>query len=219
MTKASELDKGLRLSDPSAPDDEDRYYYIPRQRVPVYDAYKKVGQLLERTGSDRTWDWWISLVTADPVKDQQIVKSIPQLYRIKDSDGKEWLFYNVDLSGRDWKGNRKDFNYIEGVIEGMPEFHYEIDPSTQKVISGTTQVQDVTRKYTIPFTKAKVEELSKHFRVPLSCIIVAPDGRKHSCSLQEFRDSNYDELIDLKTGFSEYMLSRRRGQLKEGGVK
>ena len=207
--KASELDKGLKLSDPSAPDDEDRYYYIPRQRVPVYDAYKKVGQLLERTGSDRTWDWWISLVTADPVKDQPIVKSIPQLYRIKDSDGKEWLFYNVDMSGRDWKGNRKDFNYVEGVIEGMPEFHYEIDPTTNKVISGTTEVLDVTRKYTTPFSEAKVDEISKWFRHPLSCIVVAPDGRKYSVSLKQFKSMSYDELIDLVTGYGQYMKSVR----------
>ena len=165
-------------------------------------------------------EWFISLVTADPVKNQEISIVVPQLYRIKDPvTRKEWLYYNKEILGNDWQGNRKDWSTLEGVIEGMPVFHYQREPSTNKVISGTTQVLETKREYTIPFTKAKVEELSKHFRIPLSCIILAPDGRKHSCSLQEFRDSNHDELIDLKTGFSEYMLSRRRGQLKEGGVK
>jgi hypothetical protein len=82
-----------------------------------------------------------------------VKKIIPQLYRTKDPDGKEWLFYNVDMSARDWKGNRKDFSYVEGLIEGLPVFNYEIDPSTQKVISGTTQVLEVRREYSIPFSK------------------------------------------------------------------
>jgi hypothetical protein len=28
-------------------------------------------------------------------------------------------FIGVDISGNDWKGNRKDFSYLEGVIEEM----------------------------------------------------------------------------------------------------
>ena len=32
--KASELDKGLKVFEPSSPDDEERSYYIPPQRVP-----------------------------------------------------------------------------------------------------------------------------------------------------------------------------------------
>ena len=52
-------------------------------------------------------------MTADPVSQQEIRKEIPQLYRTKDpATGKEWLFYNVNLSGNDWKGNRKDFSYM-----------------------------------------------------------------------------------------------------------
>lgn len=201
--KASELDKGLKVPNPSAPDDENSYYYIPPQRIPVYKAYEKVGQSLDRSISDRTWYWWINLVTADPVKDQEIKKVIPQLYRTKDhADGKEWLFYNVELSGRDWKGNRKDWTTLEGVIERMPDFHYEIDPSTHAVISGTTQVIEVNRKYTIPFTKAAVEKILPYFKNPLSCITIAEDGRKYSCTLDEFKSMPYKELIELKTGCS-----------------
>ena len=96
-------------------------------------------------------------------------------------------------------------------MEGIPVFNYEIDPSTQKVISGTTQVQDVTRKYTIPFTKAKVDEISKYFRNPLSCIVVAPDGRKYSVNLEQFKSMSYNELIDMATGYTDFM-RQRRGQ-------
>ena len=127
--KASELDKGLRiLIDPSSNEnDNERSYYIHPERIPVYEAYQKVGQVFERTVHDRVWDWWITLVTSDPVKDQQIKKTIPQIYRTKDQStagtgtgSAEYLFYNVEFSGNDWKGNRKDFSYIEGVTEGMP---------------------------------------------------------------------------------------------------
>jgi hypothetical protein len=40
------------------------------------------------------------------------------------------------LSGHDWKGNRKEFAYVEGLIEGMPVLEKEIDPSTNEVIAG-----------------------------------------------------------------------------------
>ena len=190
--KASELDANL----------------FPPQEV--VKAYSDVGQEYERTCHDRAYqEWFYPLVTAEPVKDQQIKKSIPQLYRSKDAEGKEWLWYNVDLSGKDWKGNRKDFSYLEGVVEGMPVFNYEIDPSTDKVIPNTTQVLEVTKKYTIPFTKAKVDELSKFFRSPLSCVIQALDGRRYSCSIDEFRDMPYNELVKEKTGINEYFRSKR----------
>jgi hypothetical protein len=195
-------------------------YWIPPSQISVYKAYQKVGQVYERTVHDRVWDWWLTLVTADPVANQDIKITIPQVYRIKEpGTGKEWLFYNKEMRGRDWKGNPKDWFTLEGVTDGMPEWEYEIDPSTQKVISGTTQVLEVTKEYTIPFTKANVESISKYFKIPLSCIIIDQNGRKHSCTLEEFRDTPYDELVNLKTGLAEFMLSRRKNQLKEGGVK
>ena len=118
--KAFEIDKGLKVKDPSAPDDdEDQSYYIPPSQIPAVKAFEEVGLQYERTVHDRVWNWFVNLVTAEPVKDQEIKMVIPQLYRTKDPDGKEWLFYNCELSGRDWKGNRKDFSYLEGVIEGV----------------------------------------------------------------------------------------------------
>ena len=72
--KASELDANL----------------FPPQEV--VKAYEKVGQEYERTCHDRAYqEWWYPLVTAEPVKDQQIKKLISQLYRLKDPDGREVL--------------------------------------------------------------------------------------------------------------------------------
>jgi hypothetical protein len=209
---AKELDKGLRITDPTSTDEQEKLYYIPPQSVPVYKAYQKVGQMYERPISDRTWDWWISLVTSDPVANQEIRIVIPQVYRTKDpSTGKEWLYYNKDMSANDWKGNRKYWNTLEGIIEGMPEFEYEIEPSTNKIVAGTTQVLEVKREYTIPFTKAKVEEISKYFKNPLSCIVVAPDGRRYSVNLEQFKNASYNDLIDIVTGWAEFG-RQRRGQ-------
>jgi hypothetical protein len=59
------------------------------------------------------------------------------------------------------------------------------------------------------FTKAKVNELSKYFAEPLEFIVEDKTGRKYSCSLEEFRDLSYDDLVNLKTGFSDYMKKRR----------
>jgi hypothetical protein len=210
--KASEIDKGLWIKDPSNPDDDEIGYYIPSSQIPVYKAYQKVGQQYERSVHDRVWDWWLSLVTADSVSKQDIQIRISQLYRTKDpASDREWLFYNKEMSGKDWKGNRKDWFTLEGLTENMPEFHYEIEPSTQKVIPGTTQVLEVKREYTIPFTKAKVEEISRYFKTPLSCIVVAPDGRKYSVNLENFKNMSYNELVDMATGWAEFG-RQRRGQ-------
>jgi hypothetical protein len=212
--KASELDKGLKVVDPSSSsdDDDDHSYYIPPQRIPVYEAYQKVSPgLFERTIHDRTWDWWISVVTSDPVKNQEINKFITQLYRIKvpTDGGKEWLYYNLDMSGYDWKGNRKDWTTLEGVIDGMPVLNYEIEPSTNKIIPGTTQVLEIKREYTIPFSRSRVEELSKFCKAVAPCIVIAPDGRKYSVSLEQFKSLGYNELIDMVTGYADYMKNRR----------
>jgi hypothetical protein len=212
---AKDLDKGLKVVDTSSADgndndDDEHSYYLPPQRIPVYKTYQKVGQVYERTIHDRTWDWWINLVSAEPVANQEIKKVISQIYRTKDqATGSEYLFYNVELSGNDWKGNRKDFSYMEGVVEGMPIFNYEKSPSNNKIISGTTQVLEIVKEYTIPFKKEKVEELSIWFKNPLSCIVIASDGRKYSCSLDEFRDMPYNELVKEKTGLNEYFRNKR----------
>jgi hypothetical protein len=72
------------------------------------------------------------------------------------------------------------------MVDRFPIFNCEVEPSTNAVIAGTTQVLEVTKRYSIPFTKAKVDEISKYFRNPLSCIVIAPEGRKYSVSLDHF---------------------------------
>jgi hypothetical protein len=183
---------------------------FPRREI--IRAYEQVGHDYERTIQDRGYEQWYPLVTADPVKDQEIEQKISQLYRFKDYKGKEWLFYDITLSGRDWQGNRKEFYYREGIMENIPEFDKKIDPATNAVIPGTTQVHEMKTVYTIQFSKQKVNELSQYFTESVSFIVVDKStGRKrYSCTFQEFTDLAYDELISQKTGFADYVRLRNK---------
>ena len=125
------------------------------------------------------------------------------------------LFPHVLLSGHDWKGNRKEFPYVEGVIEGMPVFEKEIDPSTNDVIAGTTQVMEMIKVYTIPFSKEKFNEISKYFADGTFFCVVDRNGKRYSCNAKEFRDISYDELIDQKTGLTDYFKNRQRQNNQE----
>jgi hypothetical protein len=69
--------------------------------------------------------------------------------------------------------------------------------------------------FTIPFSKQKVEELTEYFSDTISFNIEERrSGRLYSCSIQEFRNMEYDELIDIKTGFADYWKSRQQQQQK-----
>ena len=90
-----------------------------------------------------------------PVKDQQIKKLITQLYRTKDPDGKEWLFYNVDIRVMTGREIERTFSYTEGVIEGMPIFNYEIEPSTNKIMRWNHTGVGSTKKVYNPIHKSR----------------------------------------------------------------
>jgi hypothetical protein len=53
----------------------------------------------------------------------------------------------------------------------------------------------------------------------MSFIVVDRSGRKYSCSLDEFKDLPYEELVNLVTGFADYMRNKVQPQLKQGGVR
>ena len=62
----------------------------------IVKAYDDVGQGYELTVHDRTYAWWFPLVTADPVKNQEILKQVTGCYRLKNREG-EFLYYHVLL--------------------------------------------------------------------------------------------------------------------------
>ena len=100
---------------------------------------------------------------------------------------------------------------MEGVVEGMPILDKRIDPSTNEIIPGSTLVHEVKSVYTIPFSKQKVNELSKYFADNTGFIVKDKHSTtRYSCSMQEFLNLEYEELLNLKTGFTDYMKSQKR---------
>jgi hypothetical protein len=132
---------------------------LPRDLVPykeVVQAYEAVGHDYERSCHDRAYEIFYAQVTGkDDIKNQEISQTISSLQRLKDSKGKEWLVYGVELSGNNWKRNKVDFYHTEGKIEGIPIFHNEIDPQTDQIVSGTTQVEEIKTIYTFHFPRKR----------------------------------------------------------------
>ena len=95
----------------------------------------------------------------------------------------------------------------------MPQFHNKINPQTEEIDSNATTVHSLKTVYTIPFSKQKVDEISKYFSDSVQFIIKERgSGRKYACNQQEFRDLPYDELISIKNGYSEYIRNRKAQQ-------
>jgi len=181
---------------------------LPPRRV--LEDYAKAGQIYEETVHDRAWKHFYALVNGnDKTKSQELDQKISSLYRIRDSKG-EWLTYGLTLIGKNWKGNRCDFFHSEGLIENLPVWNWEIDPVTDKIMPNSTQVFELKKAYTIPFTKTKINELAPYFTDNCQFVVKAKDGRRYSCSQREFCELGYQELIDLKTGFTEYMNSKQQ---------
>jgi hypothetical protein len=186
----------------------------------VLKAYEQVGHEYEKSCHDRVWDWWYAQVTGkESIRNQPIEQRIDQMMRQKDKNG-EWLTYHISLFANNWKGNRVDFAHLEGKIESYPIFHNDVDPQTDEIVPGTTQVQDMKTIYTIPFTSKRIQELSPYFSDTITFTIKAREvgGRRYSCTLEEFQNMPYDDLVNLKAGFTDYMkwkLANRQGGVIE----
>jgi hypothetical protein len=65
------------------------------------------------------------------------------------------------------------------------------------------QEQDPDKKWIITW---------KYFTESVSLIVVdrGTGGKRYTCTLREFTDLSYDELIAQKTGFKEYMDMRKK---------
>jgi hypothetical protein len=69
------------------------------------------------------------------------------------------------LAGSSGRSNRR-----------LAVFEKEIDPSNNEVIAGTTQVSEIIKIYTIPFSKDKVDQISTCFEVRTFFCIVNRNG-------------------------------------------
>jgi hypothetical protein len=187
----------------------------------VLAEYVKYGQQYERNGRDRTYErFYAEVYGKETLRNQPIAQSIANMSRHKDGNG-EWLTYQMGLAGRNWKGNKVEYWYDQGgKIEGMPEFHVEVDPQTDQVVSGTMQINELKTIYTIPFSKEKVIELEPFLSETCGFSVKDRSGRRQSCnSLSEFRDMDYEDLVNLKTGFTDYIRNKQQLVGIGGGVR
>lgn len=192
----------------------------------ILKAFKEVGKEgdYEVTSSDRIWKrFYFQVNGSTTLKNQLIRQEISNLIRLKHA-GREWLVYEVVLKGKNWKGNEVHAIHMEGKItdgctDGLPTFYRDIDPRTDRVIPGTTQMLEHKPTYTIPFTKERVNEVAAFLTERHGFSIQEPNGRTYSCSREEFTEIPFDELISLKTGFADYLKGKRPDQFKQGGVR
>ncbi|MGC2426839.1 MAG: hypothetical protein WA421_07380 [Nitrososphaeraceae archaeon] len=72
----------------------------------------------------------------------------------------------------------------------------------------------------VPFSKQKVDELSKYFTDSVQFAIegLGCDGRTYSSSFEELRDMEWDELVKIKTAYLKSD-SYRNKQLLTAGVR
>jgi hypothetical protein len=86
---------------------------------------------------------------------------------------------------------------------------------TYEIKKGSAQIESHQTFYDVPFSKEKAQELLDMFSEdlepgPHNLTIVDSTGRRQSCNLDEFVNADYDDLVNLKTGFSEWMKERER---------
>jgi hypothetical protein len=141
-------------------------------------------------------------------KPRPVTKEVNQIYRLRNK-GKEWLMYNATFRGTDWKRNALDWNYLMCRYQ-IPIFRYELDPNTNEVIPEKTQIQGLDTVYDIPYSKETAQELiSMSPTGTPSLIIIDPAGnKKYSCNQREFVNDDFDKIIDVKSGFAQYIEDR-----------
>jgi hypothetical protein len=92
-------------------------------------------------------------------------------------------------------------------------------PNTNEVIQGTAQIESLETHYNVPFTKEKAQELLDMYPEklepgPNNLMIVDSSVRRFSCNKEEFVEAGYEDLLNLKIGFAEYMADRERSRQK-----
>jgi hypothetical protein len=142
-----------------------------------------------------------------------ITVEVQSISRLKHK-GNEYLTYQILYKSEDWRHNPISFTPSSQGVYKIPRFRVEIDPNTNEPRPETARIESQITQYDIPFTKEKAMELLGMFSEeiepgPHNLAIVDSSGRRFSCNVDEFVNMDYDELVNIKTGFSEYMKERK----------
>ena len=176
---------------------DDAHYNPWSPRPEVLQAYKDANSAYEKDVHDRAGDEFYELVNPQP---DSITQELTQVYRIKIPNQGEFMYYDLMLRGNDWKGNEHDYALREGIYK-MPVFRFERDPSTKKVIS--SQINDHTRTYNIPWSVEKFDKLMESAVEGLSLVIHNAGHRVGIRNIDTFRNGGYDDIVEAgRTGKS-----------------
>jgi hypothetical protein len=190
---------------------------VPYGRNAILARYEKYGRERDPPCHERVWNSWFKPLATAQQKDKPrpVTIEIKQIIRLKHK-GKEYLKYGATLRCTDYRRNAIDFYETFGHYE-LPRFTVQTDPNTEEIIEGSAQVDGHETIYDIPFTKEKVKELlsmsPEDGKIQLT--IVDQTGKRCSCNQNEFLNDSYDELIDRKTGYFEYLRDRDRKKLPQ----
>ena len=148
----------------------------------------KQGIQYERTVQDRGYEQWHYMVKGRPV-----YQEVTQIYRRRVTGEGEFLLYNLELTGTDWKGNEQTFSTLLGRYE-KPIFRLEKNPETQEISS--TQISSHKTVYDIPYTRARLDELLDMASEPISLVVYGTAGRRLGLqSIEDYRNGNIEDLI------------------------
>jgi hypothetical protein len=149
---------------------------------------KNEGIKYEKTVQDRAYEQWHYFVHGRPVWQE-----VTQIYRKKIANEGEFLLYNLELTGVDWKGNELTFSTLWGRYD-KPIFRLEKNPETQEISS--TQISSHKPIHDVPCTKEKIDELLAMASEPLSIIVYGTAGRRLGLqSIEDFRNGQIEDLI------------------------
>jgi hypothetical protein len=147
-------------------------------------------------------------------RQRPITMEVQSISRLRHK-GNEYLTYQVLYKSEDWRHNPISFSPSSQGVYKIPRFRVEMDPNTNEVKPGSAQIDTLQTFYDIPFSKEKAKELLDIFSDgmepgPQNLMIVDSSSRRFSCSVDEFVNADFDDLVNLKTGFNEWMTERER---------
>jgi hypothetical protein len=185
---------------------------VPYGRNAILARYEKYGREREETVHEMVFNRHFKplAIAQQKSKPRPVTMEVKQITRVKHK-GKGFLKYGATLKSSDYRTNAIDFYETFGHYE-LPKFAVQTDPNTEEIIEGSAQVNGWESVYDIPFTKEKAKELLAMApeNGSIGLAIVDSNGKRYSCSQNEFLNDSYDELIDRKTGFSDYLRDKDR---------
>ena len=194
---------------------------FPYKRSLIEAEYKKFEYEYDPPIEARVWSKHFKPLASGQQKNgrrRPITMEVHSVSRLRNK-GREWITFQVCYRSEDWRYNPISFSPSSQGVYKMPRFRTEIDVNTNEPKPGTAQIDTHHTFYDIPFSKNKILELLGMFSEdmepgPSNLTVVDSGGRRHSCNREEFVNEGFDDLVNLKTGFADYMADREKSRQK-----